>query len=97
MILRDGETVIPKGDTVILPGDVVVISAVGFSEGGKVHLNELRLRPNHPFCGKQLKDCEFEPNSLVVLIRRGEQTIIPKGKEVVYSGDVLVINYPEEI
>lgn len=97
MILRDGETVIPKGDTVILPGDVVVINAVGFSEGGKVHLNELRLRPNHPFCGKQLKDCEFEPNSLVVLIRRGEQTIIPKGKEVVYSGDVLVINYPEEI
>ena len=97
MIIREGETVVPKGDTVIMPGDVVVISAVGFSEAGKVHLNELRLGPSHPYCGKMLKDCDFEPDALVVLIHRGDQTIIPSGKDVVYSGDVLVINYPEDL
>ena len=97
MVIRDGETIVPRGDTILTPGDIVVISAAAFAQAGKVHLSELRLRPSHPFCGKQLIDCEFEPNSLVVLIRRGDQTIIPSGKVTVYSGDVLVINNQDEI
>ena len=97
MVIRDGETIVPRGDTILTPGDVVVISAAAFSQAGKVHLSELRLSPSHPFCGKPLRECHFAPDSLVVLIRRGDQTIIPNGKVTVYSGDVLVINNQDEI
>ncbi|MFR6380225.1 MAG: TrkA C-terminal domain-containing protein [Evtepia sp.] len=34
---------------------------------------------------------------MVILIRRGEEVIIPRGDTVLQAGDVLVINDPEDI
>ena len=54
---------------------------------------------NHPWNGKAIKDLVFPPQLLLVMTRRRNEVIIPKGDFVVKTGDVLVIgakNFKDE-
>ena len=46
---------------------------------------------NHPWNGKEIKDLVLPPETLLVLILRGAQRLIPRGGTVVQSGDILVL------
>lgn len=45
----------------------------------------------HPWNGKQVKECVFPPQLLLVSILRDEETIIPKGTTELQFGDTLVM------
>ena len=45
-------------------------------------------------CDKPLSQIRPGENKLVVLIRRGDQVILPNGSTVIRSGDVLVLSQP---
>lgn len=47
----------------------------------------------------QLKDLTLPPETLIVLIRRGEQNIIPDGETIILQNDVLVLSAitPDEV
>lgn len=49
---------------------------------------------NHPWAGKPLRECVMPHGFLIVLIRRGDETVVPGGGTVVYAGDVLVTAAP---
>ena len=50
---------------------------------------------NHPWAGRQLKNCVMPHEFLVVLILRGNETVVPNGNTVVHPGDLLVTAAPE--
>ena len=50
---------------------------------------------NHPWAGRRLKSCVMPREFLVVLILRGEETVVPNGNTVVNPGDLLVTAAPE--
>ena len=50
---------------------------------------------NHPWAGRKLKQCVMPREFLVVLIVRGEETLVPNGETVVFPGDLLVTAAPE--
>jgi cell volume regulation protein A len=49
------------------------------------------MHPEHIWVGKALRDLEIGQESLIVLIKRDEQTLAPKGDTVIKPGDILVM------
>ncbi len=59
-----------------------------------LHLTRLELGPAHPWVGHRLADCPLPIDGLVVMIRRGEEDVIPGGDTVLLEGDMLVLSTP---
>jgi cell volume regulation protein A len=51
----------------------------------------MKMSPQHVWVGKALKDLEIGQESLIVLIKRGEQTLAPNGNTVIHEDDILVM------
>ena len=45
----------------------------------------------HPWNGQEIKDLVLPPETLLVLILRGAERLIPRGGTVIQSGDILVL------
>ena len=70
-----------------------------YSEEADIQFIQLTIPENHLWCGHKLKDLTLPPETLIVLIRRGEQNIIPDGETIILQNDVLVLSAitPDEI
>lgn len=55
-------------------------------------LIEVTLEENSILKDKTLMEADFPENALVVMIKRGSKTLVPRGTTVLKTGDVLVIN-----
>jgi cell volume regulation protein A len=95
LILRDGKKIVPKGTTVLMAGDKVILSGGAAEAGEEMRFTELRLERGHEDIGKKLKDCSLVKGALVMMIRRMDLVIIPKGELVLRQGDVLIVHYQE--
>ncbi len=95
MIIRDKQTLVPQGDTVIRAGDMIVLSALSYRDERNIKLREVIVKPEHEWCGKELGQVRLPKGTLVVLVRREGDSIIPNGRTVICAGDILVINRSE--
>lgn len=91
MIARGGQNIVPQGDTLLLAGDLLVIAARGFEDREQLSLQEVAVDRGHRWQGKQLRHLHLPNHTLVILIKRGLDTIIPGGDTVILAGDLLVI------
>ena len=62
-----------------------------YQDDQEMQLIQIRLTPGHRYIGKRLKELNMG-NVLVVLIERGDETIIPRGDVLLRQGDVLVLS-----
>lgn len=93
LILRDGANrIIPAGSTRVRAGDLLIMSAPAFVEGQGIALSERRIEPGDEHCGQPLSQLPVPKDTLIILIKRGEKSIIPNGKTVIHENDVLVLN-----
>ncbi len=90
MILRSNQKVIPKGNTIIEQNDILIMSAMGYQEYNDIILKEVTIDKEHKLYNKTLSEVSL-PNILVVLIMRGNKTIIPNGKVRIKENDILVV------
>ena len=92
VILRDDKAIIPSGKTKILPGDKVIMSARDFENEDLMQLSERRIERGSEWIGKKVFQYSPDSNELIVLIKRGNRAIIPRGNTVIHKNDVMVIN-----
>ena len=92
LVDRGGERIVPRGQTVLLPGDRVILGGPSMEPGELAVLTETPVGPSHPWAGRRLGDIRMPRQCLVVMIRRGDEAVIPDGATVVEVGDVLVMN-----
>ena len=97
MILRGDETLTPHGATVLQPGDVIILCAETFDDDSHIRLSESTVDEKHPWKGQTIRDLSLERGELIVMIRRGDETLIPNGKTLIQEGDVLVINRDDHL
>ena len=90
LILRGKETIVPNGDTKILPGDLLVAAGKEFEDRKNLTLREITVGKNYKWKGKCLTEIPVPKGTLLVMIERGDTTIIPSGDTVIQEGDVLV-------
>ena len=91
MVKRGTETLIPKGDTVILPGDKVILNVPSYSTGPDVKLREIIIDKEHPWKEKYIEELEMPQENLIVMIKRGDESIIPRGQTRILEGDTVVV------
>lgn len=88
LILRQGMRIIPDGESEIQAGDRLVCIAKTFTQATGIELNETVIDENSHLVGKPLS--EMEEESLVLLIKRNEEYIIPTGSDVFEKNDEVV-------
>ena len=95
--LRRGKTqMVPKGDTCLQAGDLLVMCALERREGTDFCLTERTVEADELTPGATLADLPDRPGSLIVLIRRGHECLLPDGNTRLQPGDHLLINHVEE-
>ena len=63
-----------------------------YEDSSDMRLLDMVIGPDHPYIGRPLSKVRLLPGSLVVMIKRGGDTIIPSGSTVVEDGDQLILN-----
>lgn len=102
LIIREGETVLPRGDVQIQAGDKVVLGAAAYQDDDNIKMKEIVIREDNPWVGMMIRDLDISRQTIIVAIKRGGQVVIPKGKTVLQANDVMVIyskhreHYPGE-
>jgi len=66
--------------------------------GGKVNILELELEKDAPVCGKPLQQIPLPPNSLIAVVIRDGETLVPRGGSVLQAGDrIILITLPQTL
>lgn len=91
LIVRGNDSVVAKGNTVIKAGDEVVLCARSYQNMTSENLIRHPLSENSRWAGHKVSEYPYANGSLLVMIERGEDRIIPTGDTVIKKGDVLVI------
>ncbi len=100
MIQRRGNVIIPNGNIILEAGDKVIIGAQAIKNDVPMHLKEVTLGDTHPWCEKFIKDLDFPRQTILLSIKRGSRSIVPKGGVKLKTGDTIVViskvHLPEE-
>ena len=90
-IQRGHETIVPRGDVILRAGDAVVLGAEPFKDDRHIDLKEVVLRKQHPWNGQRIRDLDLSRQTLIVMIKRKDRMLIPKGDLVLMEGDTIIL------
>ena len=90
-LIRGGERHVPNGGTRLEAGDTLILSGKAARDSDTVHLCEKTVTRSDPYINRRISEFPSE-SKLIIMIRRGNGIIIPKGSTVLREDDILVIN-----
>lgn len=91
IVQRGKETLIPRGSLRLNTGDILVLGADSIKGDKEVYLKEVVLKKNHSWNGKAIKDLDISRQAFIVMIKRDNTAIIPKGDVVLCEGDKVIL------
>jgi voltage-gated potassium channel len=97
LVIRDGETLVPRGDIEIMLGDKLIICAESATEGMLEDVKEVVLGRNHPWNNQKIRDLDISRQTFIVLVERDGRTIKPDGDLVLLEGDKVLIYTKENL
>ncbi len=63
-----------------------------YSEEMPVQFIKLTMQPDHPWTGRAIREIQLLPGLLLVVIRRGEERIVPNGDTILEEGDCIILS-----
>ncbi|MBQ7924953.1 MAG: ion transporter, partial [Lachnospiraceae bacterium] len=87
VINRSGKLIVPRGDVVIEARDAIVLGAEPFEERGRINLKEIVLKEQNPWTGMRIRDLDISRRSIIVVVKRKNKALIPRGNMVLQEGD----------
>ncbi len=91
LIIRGEDVLVPGGETVILGGDVLVTAAPEFENRDEFGMYEEYIGEGHPWAEKSVRELSLPRGTLIVMIKRKKETLVPNGAAVIKTGDVLAM------
>lgn len=91
LVERNNERLACRGDLRLETGDLLVLSVPPYESANTEVMEERVLEAGDPYVGKSLKDLNLDAQTLIALIRRNGQTLVPDGSTILAAGDQLVI------
>lgn len=93
LVKRGKESFLPQGTTLLQGGDIIVLNTPGYQSAvSDLELTEYSLVGKHPWINRTLAEISLAPHALVVLIKRGDGSVIPNGKQRLQRNDILVVS-----
>lgn len=78
-VQRGRDIIVPRGDVVLLPGDNLVLGAGVYEDDVRIQLKEIILQTHHPWVGHPLRDLDISRQTVIIMVRRRNRTLIPNG------------------
>lgn len=92
MIKRDNKILTPRGDTTILSGDKIILSVPSYQGNDEISLKEVHIGHSHKWCNKMVEELNLARHKLIVMIKRNDETIIPRGNTRIMEDDLVVVS-----
>ena len=86
-VRRAGETILPKEDMPLIMEDIVVLGAEPVADHENVDLTEVVLGAHNPWVGQKIRDLDISRRTLIVMVKRENEVIIPDGNLAFSAGD----------
>ena len=94
-IHRGHDVLVPNGSLVLQAGDTVVLGAEPVLDRTKINLKEIVLLEKNPWNGRLIRDLDLSRQTMIVMVKRGNRTLIPKGSTRLQVGDKLLLHTRE--
>lgn len=92
IIQRNGRPLIPRGDMVLKARDTLILGAESFLDKEQhIALKEVILKKNNPWIGKRIQDLNISRHSVVVLIKRHKNSLIPTDNFILRESDTVIL------
>ena len=94
MVIRDGNNLTPGGNLVLQVNDTIVITGKNYRDED-ISLNEIPMLEGDKWLGMEVRNLGLTPDEKIVMIKRGNKTIIPNGNTVIRKDDSLLMYHAE--
>ena len=91
IVKRDNEILIPRGDLILEEADLLVLGAVPYEDDERITLKEVVLKTHNPWTGLRIRDLDISRQSIIVLVKRRNKSLIPNGNMKLEAGDRVFI------
>lgn len=90
-IQRGGKLVVPRGSVELRAGDTLVLGAKSLGDDKHIDLKELVLRSQNPWNGLPIRELDISRQTIIVMVRRKGNVLIPNGDLVLKEGDSIIL------
>ena len=90
-IRRGKDIIVPRGDVVLRAHDTLIIGAESLQDNRHIDLKEIVLRRHNPWNGQRIRDLDISRQTVIVMIKRGDTAIIPRGNLILLEGDHIIL------
>ncbi|MBQ9719801.1 MAG: ion transporter [Oscillospiraceae bacterium] len=91
-IHRGHEVIVPRGDLALEEHDTIVLGAEPLRDSVPIDLKEVVLLEKSPWNGQYIRDLDISRQTIIIMVKRGNRTIIPKGSTRLKAGDTLLLH-----
>lgn len=91
LVFRGDLSITPNGGTRLYSGDLIVCAAPAFEDRENLTLHEVSIGKNHRWRDKMIRELDQSSGVLIIMVKRGENILIPNGETKIYRDDVLVL------
>lgn len=91
IIKRKNEKILPKGSSIIQADDLLIMCSPLYYDDTEIPLEEIIIDEHHVWLNKYLHEINLNNNFLVVMIKRNQQSMIPKGDTQIQLHDHLLL------
>ena len=90
-IHREGKIIVPRGNVELHPEDTLVLGAKSLGNDKHIDLKEMVLRSQNPWNGQRIRDLDISRQTIIVMVRRRGNVLIPNGDLVLREGDSIIL------
>lgn len=91
IVKRNDELIIPRGDLILEEADLLVLGAEPYEDDEPITLKEVVLKKHNPWTGLRIRDLDISRQSVIVLVKRRNKSLIPNGNMKLEAGDRVFI------
>ena len=73
------------------PDDTLVLGAKSLGDDKHIDLKEMVLRSQNPWNGQRIRDLDISRQTIIVMVRRKGNVLIPNGDLVLKEGDSIIL------
>lgn len=90
VVLRGDDVYTPHESLVLEEGDSLLLGTTS-AEIFECRIDEMCLEADHSWIGHRIKDLDISRRVFVVMVKRGNENICPKGSTLLMEGDVVLL------
>lgn len=96
-IIRGSRTMVPRGNVVLKVDDSLILGAESYKSDIPIKIKQLVLAKLHPWIGQRIKELDISRQSFIIMIKRNDTMLIPRGDTILLEGDMIFLYSKERI